>query len=49
MDFPGRKKLKGMDSDTAEENVRGISKNVSERGIFKARTPEGKEANRHSK
>ncbi|KAG5353339.1 hypothetical protein C0989_008064, partial [Termitomyces sp. Mn162] len=39
----GRRKSKTMAADEAQENVREIVKNVMERGIFKARKPEGKD------
>ncbi|KNZ79446.1 tRNA (uracil-O(2)-)-methyltransferase, partial [Termitomyces sp. J132] len=39
----GRRKYKTMAADEAQENVREIVKNVIERGIFKARKPEGKD------
>ncbi|GLB39006.1 putative predicted AdoMet-dependent methyltransferase [Lyophyllum shimeji] len=38
----GRRRLKSLDEEVAQENVRRIMQNVAERGIFKGRKPEGK-------
>ncbi|KAG6910731.1 hypothetical protein DXG01_008262 [Tephrocybe rancida] len=39
----GRRKSGTMTEDEAQENVRVIMQNVAERGLFKARKPEGKD------
>jgi len=40
----GRRRLKSPDEEETQENVRMIMQNVAERGIFKARKPEGKDS-----
>ncbi len=44
---PGRKRTKAPDERRALSNACDIVENVRERGIYKARTPEGKAGRKH--